>query len=177
MDRKEYYRLYYLKNKDKVLEQQKQHYQENREKKLEQQKQYYQENKDRLLEQKNQYKKEHKEQIKQYYQDNKNEIIEKQKQYYKTKFGRASNLVKAYRREDKKYNRGECTLTPQWVVDNIFSGQKCHYCKETDWTKLGCDRIDNSLPHTSDNVVCCCKECNIKKGTKSYEEFIKENGK
>lgn len=111
------------------------------------------------------------------YQENRDKILEHSAEYhaeyYKTPMGRASCLVKAYRREDKKYKRGECTLTAQWVVDNIFT-KPCHYCGATGWDIIGCDRIDNSLPHTPDNVVPCCKDCNIKRGAKSYEEFKKE---
>lgn len=94
-------------------------------------------------------------------------------EYCKTQMGRGIYLVNNYIREDKKYNRGECTLTAQWVVDNIFN-KPCHYCGETDWLKIGCDRIDNSLPHTPDNVVPCCAECNRKRGTMGYEEFKKD---
>ena len=171
MDRKEYMRQYFLKNKEKISEYQKQYYKENKDKKLEQQKQYYQSNKVKLLEQKNQYKQKHKEQIKQYYQDNKEIILEKQKQYYYTQLGRANNLLKGYKREDKIHNRGECTLTKEWIIENIFTS-KCKYCGETDWLKLGCDRIDNEKPHTPDNVIPCCKECNIKRGSKTYKEWL-----
>ena len=126
----------------------------------------------------------HKEEIderhKDYYQANKEEIVEQMKkyhkQYYNTPFGRTYNLVKNYRYSDKKHNRGECTITAEWMVDNVCSGQKCFYCGESDWTKLGLDRIDNSLPHTPDNVVVCCEECNKKRGKKSFEEFCKEMG-
>lgn len=93
-------------------------------------------------------------------------------QYNKTKNGRANKLITAYKISDKKYNRGECTLTTEWIVDNIFS-KPCHYCGETDWTKIGCDRIDNSKPHIPDNCVPCCKRCNEKRGTKSYNDFLK----
>ena len=85
---------------------------------------------------------------------------------------RAYKLAYNYYKKDEKYNRGECTLTAQWIVDNIFT-KPCHYCGETDWTKLGCDRIDNSLPHTPDNVVPCCKPCNDKRGNKDYNNFKK----
>ena len=81
-------------------------------------------------------------------------------------------LYNAYCRHDKNAGRGECTLTAQWIVDNIFT-QKCHWCPETDWTKIGCDRIDNSLPHTPDNVIPCCERCNKNRGRKTYEEYKK----
>lgn len=118
---------------------------------------------------------------KQFYQDHREEITEKVKQRQKhsrsTPNGRAGNLVSAYRQKDKKYNRGECTLTPEWIVDNVFSGQVCHYCGESDWTKLGVDRIDNTKPHTPDNVVVCCGECNLKKARCEYDEFMRLIGK
>lgn len=111
-----------------------------------------------------------------YYQEHKEEIDEYQKQYQKqyskTPMGRASNLLSTYQQKDKKYNRGECTLTAEWIVENIFT-QKCHWCPETDWTKIGCDRIVNSLPHTPDNVIPCCEACNKKRNRKTYDEFLK----
>lgn len=94
-----------------------------------------------------------------------------------TPFGRADNLIKSYRHADKKHNRGECTITPDWIVENIFNGQVCHYCGKADWRELGCDRIDNSLPHVPGNVVPCCCECNKKRGTTPYDEFMKLIGK
>lgn len=90
--------------------------------------------------------------------------------------GRAKYMVDNYKRLDKKYNRGECTLTPEWVVENIFN-QPCHYCGETDWHKLGCDRIYNDLPHTPENVVCCCAACNYKKHRTPYDEYMRRIGK
>ena len=141
-------------------QQSKQYYQEHKEEIAEHSKQYYQDNKEAFAEHN-----------KQYYQEHKEEIVEQRKQYYQTQMGRALYLVSGYRQDDKKYNRGECTLTTQWIIDNIFSGQKCIFCGKDDWTKLGCDRIDNSKPHTPDNVNPCCGECNTKRGKKEFEEF------
>lgn len=132
----------------------KRHYQNNREKKLEYQTEYNKNNKEKLAEYHAEY----------------------DAKYYSTPLGRASNLLRRYKSSDKKYNRGECTLTADWIVENIFS-QHCHYCGETDWTKIGCDRINNSLPHTPDNVVPCCKHCNDKKARYSYDEYMKMIGK
>lgn len=83
------------------------------------------------------------------------------KQLSKTPMGRALYLVGDYRQADRKYARGECNLTAKWIVENIFS-KPCVHCGETDWTKLGCNRLDNSKPHTMDNVEPCCKKCNLK---------------
>lgn len=85
--------------------------------------------------------------------------------------GRAHYLLHSYIRADKKYNRSDCTLTAQWIVENILS-KSCVYCGNTDWHKLGCDRKDNSLSHTQDNCVPCCEKCNKEKGKKNYDEYI-----
>lgn len=103
---------------------------------------------------------------------NKEHIAEYKAEYRSTLLGRAKILVGSYNQSDKKHNRGECTLTAEWIVEHIFN-QPCHYCGETDWKELGCDRIDNSLPHTPDNVVPCCRHCNCKKHTTPYENFMK----
>ena len=84
---------------------------------------------------------------------------------------RAKCLISAYNYNDKLRKRGKGDLTVKWVVDNILF-KPCHYCGETGWEIMGCDRIDNDLPHTKDNVVPCCGKCNIKRGRKSYEEFL-----
>ena len=116
---------------------------------------------------------------KQWRQEHKEEVSEYMKQYYQTPIGRAGCLLSAYRREDEKYNRGECTLTAQWIMDNIFT-KPCAHCGKTGWEIIGCNRIDNSLPHTPDNVEPCCLECNVKLAAKGRErdefgKYKKEN--
>lgn len=150
-------RKYFTEEERKAAQREavKRHYQNNREKKLEYQTEYNKKNKEKLAEYHAEY----------------------DAKYYSTPKGRASNLAGTYKQEDKKYGRGECTITAKWILENIFNGQVCHYCGKADWRELGCDRIDNSLPHTPDNVVPCCKMCNIKKGTMSYDEYMKKIGK
>lgn len=127
---------------------------------------YYQENSDKV-----------KENSRKYAENNPDKVKERQRKYRLTPIGRATLLLTAYNQADIKRNRGECTLTPQWIVDNVFSGQRCFYCGESDWHKLGCDRIYNDLPHTPENVVCSCEECNKKRGTKDFVEYLKEIGR
>lgn len=117
------------------------------------------------------HKQERLEKSRELYQLKKEEKKERLKAYNKTKYGRALYLLGGYRRLDKEAERGECTLTAKWIVDNIFS-KTCHYCDESDWTKLGCDRVDNTKPHIEDNVVPCCYKCNCKKHTTNYENYI-----
>lgn len=137
---------------------------------------WYHNNKEKVAEYCQDNKEKYAEYQAEYYQNNKEKKSEYNAEYRSTPFGRASNLAGNYNANDKLHNRGECTLTADWIVQNIFS-KPCHYCGETDWHELGCDRIDNSLPHTPDNVVPCCAECNIKKMHKPYDEFMKLIGK
>lgn len=98
-----------------------------------------------------------------WWKKNKEKIYEVKKQWIKNnpERWRASSLLNAYRQSDKINNRGECTLTIDWIIENIFS-KHCSHCDESDWTKIGCNRIDNSKPHTPDNVEPCCFKCNMK---------------
>ena len=138
---------------------------------------YYQEHKNELAEYMAKYNQEHKDEIAKYYQEHKEERKEKISEYmtkrYNTKEGRAYVRIRDYKREDKKHRRGNCDLTMPWFIRNIFT--KCIYCGESDWKKLGCDRIDNSLPHTIENVVPCCAECNAKRHMKPFEQFYWES--
>lgn len=85
----------------------------------------------------------------------------------------ATAKIRRYRQSDLQYNRGECTLTPEWFIEKIYH-KSCVYCGETDWHKLGTDRIDNSKPHTPDNVVCCCKDCNQYRQRRDFVEYFRE---
>lgn len=76
-----------------------------------------------------------------------------------------------------------------------FSQQPCYYCGRapfrvynvgnskshytSDYQKWngnfvynGVDRIDNTKPHTTDNLVTCCWHCNRAKATMTAQEFI-----
>lgn len=100
---------------------------------------------------------------------------QRQAESYLTKEGRAYSMYKNYQRLDLNARRGDCTLSPEWIVTNIY-GSKCFWCGEDDWRKLGCDRIDNTKPHTEDNVICCCAKCNIERGIHSMDYFTKYQG-
>lgn len=141
---------------------------------------YRQKNKEKIAAYNAEYRKNNKEYYTQYnaewLQNNKEERAAYKADYRSSQFGRANSLVNGYRRSDKERNRGECTLTEDWIIEHIFS-KPCHYCGETDWTKIGCDRKDSSLPHTPDNCVPCCKHCNDKKGATPYDVYMKKIGK
>ena len=98
---------------------------------------------------------------KQWREKNKDYDRQRHLDYIHTPIGRASHLIQHYKIEDKKHNRGDCTLTKEWIVDNIFT-KPCAHCGKTGWEVIGCNRLDNSKPHTPDNVEPCCEKCNKK---------------
>lgn len=86
----------------------------------------------------------------------------KQTDWRNTPYGRATYLLTNYKKMDKMngFNENLCDLTPQWIVENIFS-KPCAHCSKTGWEVIGCNRIDNEKPHTIDNVEPCCMNCNV----------------
>ena len=68
----------------------------------------------------------------------------------------------------------------------ILFKKNCHYCgsepsniyhyknkyNKYDFLYNGLDRIDSNKGYTIDNVVSCCKKCNIAKSSMEYDEFI-----
>lgn len=144
--------------KEKQLEACKKWYWSHKELKNKKFKEWYNENKEKRSDD---YKK--------WREDNKEHDKERHRQYLNTPMGRAVALCSKYRAEDKKHNRGEGDLTPEWIVENIFT-KSCAHCGKTGWKVIGCNRLDNSKPHTVDNVEPCCKECNSKEYTKSLRK-------
>ena len=125
-----------------------------REERIEFQKKYYQEHKEEVSEQ-----------HKQYYQEHKEELSGKRRQKYEDNKGtpmlRAQQLCSSYNNMDKIAGRMKGDLTAQWIYDNIIF-KSCIHCGKEGWEVIGCNRIDNSKPHTMDNVEPCCFECNCK---------------
>lgn len=85
----------------------------------------------------------------------------------------AGKRIRRYRQADLKYGRGECTLTKEYLVDDIWK-RGCAYCGTYDWHILGVDRIDNSKPHTPDNIVCSCKRCNELRQRRDFLDYFYE---
>lgn len=87
--------------------------------------------------------------------------------YWKDNIHRGKQLIKAYKSSDKKKGYGICTITIDDFLEITKNG--CFYCGETDWTKLGLDRKDNTKPHTKENCVCSCWTCNDKRQRKEIK--------
>lgn len=96
------------------------------------------------------------------------------KKYYDEPINRARRMISGYRRMDKIYMFGNVIdFDAQWIVDNIFT-QPCKHCGESDWHKIGCNRLDNSKGHTKDNVEPCCLSCNSKLASNEYNKQFRK---
>lgn len=88
------------------------------------------------------------------------------------KEARAFSLATSYRKADqiKGYDTKD-NVSGDWIMENIFASS-CVYCGDSDWEHLGCDRIDNTKPHTPDNCICACRMCNVaRKDNYTVAEF------
>lgn len=61
-----------------------------------------------------------------------------------------------------------CGIEPQ----TIHYGSRGNATEHGKFIRNGVDRVDNNLGYILSNCVTCCSECNIAKGTRSYEQFI-----
>lgn len=112
--------------------------------------------------------------FKQYYADNAEAKKQYMKQYYATIEGyarqiRINNLI-----ADRKYGRIAADEDPLpsleyyiWALQqpDFYDGEQYH------WSEMGLDRIDNSKPHTLDNVVPCSTKNNKRRQKMNFEEF------
>lgn len=127
---------------------------------------------------KKQYKADNAEHIKQYkkqwYTNNAEAIKQYCKQRYSTLEGYARHIRKNNLGEDRKYGRCGKDEDPLPSIEeyiellqqlDFYDGKQYH------WSEMGIDRIDNSKPHTIDNVVPCTTEHNVQRQKMSFEEF------
>ena len=103
-----------------------------------------------------------------WYLKNKERILQqrKHKYNYNTIVGRAYYLRNAYIEEDRKQGRIGKDLPKNYVtlsdVVHLITKKCAHFdkCGSYGWRKIGLNRLDNSKPHTIDNIEPCCMKCN-----------------
>lgn len=120
--------------------------------------------------------------MKEWYQKNREILLDKMKEYCK----RWYTTIEGYNyrgwygniRADIEANRINKKLPNSYITEQQrleMIKQPCFYCEEEKpFNEMGVDRIDNDLPHTIDNCVPCCTECNIKRGNRYTHEEFKE---
>lgn len=169
---------YYAANRDKELEQQKQYYAEHAEARKQYNKQYYVDNADAIK----QYYQANKEEIaeyrKQWRAENKENIAEYNKQYKKqyraTIEGYARQIRYHNLQTDRKYGRIGAEEDPLPTIEQYIELlQQLDYYdkKQYPFNEMGLDRIDNTKPHTLDNVVPCSTKNNKRRQKMNFEEF------
>ena len=178
-EKKEYLKQYRKNNKEKIAA----YRTENKEKISAQRAAWYAANKETIAKKRHEhymahkeeavtYRTEHKDKIHAYHVSRRNIHRDYMAERRSTPRGRAESLASSYNLRDKK--RGFDTslnVNAKWIEENIFNS-KCYYCGESDWRKLGIDRIDNNRGHTPDNCICSCSKCNENRSDRySVEEF------
>ena len=170
---------YYQANKEKIAAYNAEYYQANKEKKAAYNAEYYQSNKEKKAE---------------YYQANKDKIAEYYASYYnpqKNPMNWAKRMVADYRQMDRQHGFGDKdTISVDYFIQHI-ANQPCAHCGKQGIGLIGCNRLDNTKPHTIDNVEPCCQSCNfsqnirdqIRRGIhvsckhkkQSFSDFVKEH--
>lgn len=84
-----------------------------------------------------------------------------------------SKMISSYHCRDKKKSL-KFDLDREWLREFIID-KPCIYCGDLD--NVGCDRVDNKLGHTKDNVVPACYICNTVRNNLFSVEEMRRIGK
>jgi hypothetical protein len=108
-----------------------------------------------------------------------NDVIENREIYIKE----ITKKLSGYKRQDtdKDIYLKDTFISLEELIEKLLCSKlKCFYCKcgceliyenilsKRQWTL---DRIENDAGHNADNVVICCLECNLKRGTMDSDRF------
>lgn len=96
------------------------------------------------------------------------------KQWYATIEGYARRIRNDNLKADRKYGRIGAEEDPLPMIEeyiHLLSQPDFYDKKQYHWSEMGLDRIDNTKPHTLDNVVPCSTVHNIQRGKMNFEEF------
>lgn len=113
---------------------------------------------------------------KEWYTKNKKKKCEYSRKYHTTLRGYCNNIRQGNIKEDRKYNRIPEDHLPQNypTLDDymtLIQERDFYDGKLYNFWEMGVDRIDNSKPHTLDNIVPCSTKNNISRGRKNFEDF------
>ena len=108
-----------------------------------------------------------------------NDIVENREIFIKE----FTTKLYGYKRQDidKHFYSKDTFISLEELIEKLLCSKlKCFYCKrdceliyenilsKRQWTL---DRIENDAGHNADNVVICCLECNLKRGTMDSGRF------
>lgn len=163
------------KNKEKKAEYDRLRRESNKEQEKIRHKKYYEDNKTKILETNKNWRENNKGYFKLWREKNPDYTKEKKKEWYTTIEGYAYSIRHSNLQNDRKYGRcgeDEDPLPPlEYYIQEFSKGTDYYDGKQYPFNELGFDRIDNSKPHTIDNIVCCTTEHNKQRHNMSFEEF------
>ena len=102
-----------------------------------------------------------------YNEANKESLKEYSKAHNRTPKGKYTKIKRGAKVREINF------AVPFQIYESKLWGEPCHYCG-VDIEVTGLDRKDSNKGYTPDNVVPCCYDCNRKKSTKPYEQFLEE---
>ena len=97
---------------------------------------------------------------------NRDKVSASKKRYYSSPIG----VFHKYREVAKRCGRN---FDLEFELFNLCRMQKCHYCGKEQTKGNGIDRIDSSKGYNKDNILPCCRTCNVMKMAHSYSDFLK----
>jgi len=161
---KESLKKYYLKNKEKLNKLAKENYINNKEQKLKVRKEYVEKNPEKI-----------KQQQRNWYLKNKDSKNKKGCEYVKN--NKLKHNIASEKRRSNKNNSCDKSINEFSILEMMETQLgKCVYCKIDIKEKFHIDHIiplsKNGL-HIIQNIQLLCPTCNISKGSKSNDEFIK----
>lgn len=168
----EYNREYQVKNRESIYKKHREWVEKNKEHDANYHKEYhkrwYEKNKEKRKAQLKEYQQGHKKEAvlstQKYTAKNKDKVYAYGRMYNQTINGKYRLYSSAA--EKRGY---EFSLSAQEFGEVI--SKPCTYCGEES-SKMGVDRIDNSIGYTTENSTSCCKMCNYMKNKHSVEDFL-----
>lgn len=167
----EYHQKYRLINKSKSLEYAREYRRLNKNKLYSKNRAYYQANKDKVLKQNREY-----------YQANKDQRSE-----YARKWRRANpdkKRISSARRNARKRSLPSTFTEQQWIACLEYFNYTCAVCSSQlrdlfgdvephadHWIPLSSDKCTGTV---ATNMVCLCSDCNLNKGAKMPDVWLKE---
>lgn len=158
-----YHKKYYIRNKEKILEQCGKYNKENKENRKEYHKQWYQRNRKNKLGQNEQWRK-----------DNPDKMREYVRKWRKTEKGKALNQRTHIKRRIRERNIINTLTAEEWISILKKYKFRCAYCG-CEFTLFNRVTRDHVIPiskgghNTKENVVPACVSCNSKKKDKILE--------
>ena len=172
-----YDQQHYLDTIETKTEYVRQYGEEHREQKAEYMRGYFEEHKEEKAEYERKYYEEHREEVAEYMrqwrQEHAEECAEHARQYHKEHPEVSRNNVRK-RRALKASSDGNFTDEEFQLLCEVFEN-RCVYChKELPLTADHMIPLSKGGSDSIENIVPACQSCNSSKGTKAYDDFIKQ---